>query len=109
MLEVQICVGSSCHLKGAYQVVQIFQEMVKAHRMDERVVLKASFCQKNCTHGVSMKIGERKVIGVSPETAREVFRQEVLTVIARADAEGDSGVDVDIRGNSECGQRAGDY
>lgn len=103
MLEVQICVGSSCHLKGAYQVVQIFQEMVKAHRLQERVILKASFCQKNCTHGVSMMIGEKKVIGVSPETAREVFVREIVLAKMREDSQGDADE------NSDIGRRVGDY
>lgn len=78
MLEVQICVGSSCHLKGAYQVVQIFQEMVKSHQLEEKIQLKASFCQKTCTEGVTIKVGERKVTRVSPTNAREVFQHEFL-------------------------------
>ena len=78
MLEVQICVGSSCHMKGAYQVVQIFQQLVKAYRLDGRVQLKASFCQKKCTEGVTIQVGDKKVTGVSPDTARAIFRKEIL-------------------------------
>lgn len=78
MIEVQICVGSSCHLKGAYQVVQIFQEMVKSYQLEERIHLKASFCQKSCTKGVTIKVGDRKVTSVSPANARDVFQREFL-------------------------------
>lgn len=78
MVEVQICVGSSCHVKGAYHVVQIFQEMVKTHELEGRIQLKASFCQKSCTEGVTIRIGDRKVSRVSPSNAREVFEREFL-------------------------------
>ncbi|AZR74160.1 NADH dehydrogenase [Anoxybacter fermentans] len=78
MLEVQICVGSSCHLKGAYQVVQIFKEMVKTYDLEDRIHLKASFCQKNCAKGVTVKIGDKLISRVSPENAREIFRRELL-------------------------------
>ena len=78
MIEVQICVGSSCHLKGAYDVVQIFQEMVKTHQLEDRINLKASFCQKNCTKGVTITVGDRKINYVSPDNARQVFEREFL-------------------------------
>ncbi len=78
MLEVQICVGSSCHVKGAYQVVQTFQEMVKTHQLEANLHLKACFCQKNCTQGVTIKVGDKLISKVSPENAREIFHKEIF-------------------------------
>lgn len=78
MIEVKICVGSSCHLKGAYQVVQVFQEMVKEYNLEERIHLKASFCTKKCTEGVTIQIGDRKVSRLSPSNAREIFLKEFM-------------------------------
>jgi len=29
MLEIKICVGSSCHLKGSYNVINEFQHLIE--------------------------------------------------------------------------------
>ena len=73
MKEVSICVGSSCHLKGAHDVVKIFQRMVKKHNLENELHLKASFCQGRCTDGVVITVDGEFITGVSPENAREIF------------------------------------
>ena len=73
MKEVSICVGSSCHLKGAHDVVGIFQDMVKKHELSEEIHLQASFCQGRCTDGVVVTVDGELITGVSPENASEIF------------------------------------
>lgn len=76
-MDVYVCVGSSCHLKGSYDVITIFQNCIKRYRASD-VVLKASFCMGHCTDGVSVKIGGKFVEGVSKDNAEEIFRRYVL-------------------------------
>jgi len=71
--EVSICVGSSCHLKGAHDVVEIFQNMLKKYDLEDEVHLKASFCQGRCTDGVVITVDGEFITGVNPENAREIF------------------------------------
>ena len=35
MVIVQICVGSSCHLKGAPEIVALFEKSVKEQKLDD--------------------------------------------------------------------------
>ncbi|KPU46112.1 hypothetical protein OXPF_02220 [Oxobacter pfennigii] len=79
MLEVFICVGSSCHLKGSYDIVRLFQEFVKEYNLQDYVELKASFCLGQCTNGVSTKIGDELLCGVTAANARDVFTQKILS------------------------------
>jgi NADH:ubiquinone oxidoreductase 24 kD subunit len=77
MREVTVCVGSSCHLKGAYNVIQTFQQFMEEHHAHDRVVMKAAFCMKQCQAGVSVTV-DGAIHSVTPENARTFFVQTVL-------------------------------
>jgi NADH:ubiquinone oxidoreductase subunit E len=36
MVEIAICVGSSCHLKGSHDVIEAFTEEVKKRHLETR-------------------------------------------------------------------------
>ncbi|MDO6354682.1 NAD(P)H-dependent oxidoreductase subunit E [Caloramator sp. CAR-1] len=78
MLSVYICVGSSCHLKGSYQIMKIFQEIIKEKNLEEKVELKASFCLGNCINGVSIKVNDEIFGDLKSENAREKFDEYIL-------------------------------
>ncbi len=78
MLEVYICVGSSCHLKGSYEIVRLFQELIKANRLQDKVELKASFCLGQCTNGVAVKIGDDFLGGVNAANAKQIFEEKIV-------------------------------
>lgn len=80
MLELNICIGSSCHLKGSYNVIQEFRQLLEEHSLHDLVEMKAQFCMKQCQRGVSVSIGE-VLYSVSPETAREFFCTTVLPLV----------------------------
>jgi NADH:ubiquinone oxidoreductase subunit E len=82
MIELNVCIGISCHLKGSYNVIQAFQQLVEENHLHDKVEMKAQFCMKNCQQGVSVSIGG-EIFSVSPETVREFFRN---TVMARANS-----------------------
>ncbi|WP_448378624.1 NAD(P)H-dependent oxidoreductase subunit E [Fervidobacterium sp.] len=52
-LVVYVCLGSSCHLKGAYKVV----EKLKESLIDQRIELRGSLCMGNCSEGVNVRFG----------------------------------------------------
>ncbi len=80
MLDLSVCVGSSCHLKGSYNVIQTFQQMIEAGGLHDKVEMKAQFCMKQCQTGVSVAIGG-KTYSVSPETAKSFFESAVIPEI----------------------------
>ncbi len=78
MIEVSVCIGSSCHLKGAYNVIQTFQQAIEEHKLHERVALKATFCMKQCQNkGVMVELGGVRH-SVTPEQARSFFTVSIL-------------------------------
>jgi len=77
MTKLSVCVGSSCHIKGSYNVIQAFQQLLEEEALHDKIELEAQFCMKQCQKGVSVSIGD-EIFSVSPETAREVFKTTVL-------------------------------
>ena len=80
MIELNVCIGSSCHLKGSYNIIQTFQQLIEETVLHDKIEMKARFCMKQCRQGVSVAIGD-EIFSVSPETARDFFRNVVATRI----------------------------
>ena len=54
MKTLSVCVGSSCHLLGSYEVIKELQQLLDRHRLTDQVELKASFCLGQCQAGVTV-------------------------------------------------------
>ena len=82
MLIVQICVGSSCHLKGSSEIVQMLENAVAEYHIEDEVVLTGSFCIGRCNRvGVTVQINDDVHVGVTPENFREFFKEHILDVV----------------------------
>ena len=82
MLVVQICVGSSCHLKGSQEIVFLMQKAVEDYNLDGEVVLVGSFCIGKCNReGVTVQINDDVHVGVTPQNFREFFTEHILNVV----------------------------
>ena len=82
MLVVQICVGSSCHLKGSEQIVELMQKAVDEHKLDGDVVLVGSFCIGKCNReGVTVQINDDIHVGITTQNFKEFFKKNILDVI----------------------------
>ena len=77
-MSIYVCVGSSCHLKGSYQIIRLMKENLEKHGLTDKVNLSAAFCLGKCTDGVTIKVDDRIVCGVSPENFSEIFDRHIL-------------------------------
>ena len=82
MLVVQICVGSSCYLKGSQQIVELMQKAVEERQLDGEVVLVGSFCIGKCNRdGVTVQVNDDVHVGVTPQNFKEFFNENILKAI----------------------------
>lgn len=75
---VTVCVGSSCHIKGARDVIMRFNEMLKEEGLEDRVELKGSFCMERCGEGINWQIDEEPLTSSHVDDAVKIFSERVI-------------------------------
>jgi NADH:ubiquinone oxidoreductase subunit E len=87
MLVVQICVGSSCHLKGSQEIVELMQKAIEEYHLEDEIVLSGSFCTGKCNRvGVTVQVDDEVCVGVTRENFNDFFKEHILNVIAKEGA-----------------------
>jgi NADH:ubiquinone oxidoreductase subunit E len=77
MLELTVCIGSSCHIKGAYNVIQTFRQMIEEKSLHDRINFKSGFCMKQCQFpGVSVEVNGKRH-SIDAEKAGDFFISEL--------------------------------
>ena len=77
-MKITVCIGSSCHIKGSRQVVEILNNLIKDNNLNDKIDLGGTFCLGKCQQSVCVEL-DGEIFSVSPETAEEFFKTEVLT------------------------------
>ena len=79
---IQVCVGSSCHLKGSQEIVELFQKAVEENHLENDVTLAGSFCIGKCNRvGVTVQVDDDIYTGLTKENFKDFFDEKVLAVI----------------------------
>ena len=79
-MRVQICVGSSCHLKGSSDIIALFQKELAQRNLEEEIVLAGSFCIGKCNRvGVTVQVDDEVHVGITKENFKEFFNDHVLS------------------------------
>lgn len=79
---VQICVGSSCHLKGSPEIVELLTEAINNHRLEDEITLTGSFCIGKCNRdGVTIQVDDEIYTGITRENFKEFFNDKILALI----------------------------
>ncbi len=78
-MVIQVCVGSSCHLKGSEELVAMMQKAIEENGLEQKVVLMGSFCIGKCSpQGVTVQVDDEICVGVTREGFKEFFAQHIL-------------------------------
>ena len=81
-MVIQVCVGSSCHLKGSPEIVELLQESIEKENLGDSVTLVGSFCIGKCNRvGVTIQVDDEIHTGITRENFKEFFKENVLDVI----------------------------
>ncbi len=81
---IQVCVGSSCHIKGSPEIVELFQKSIEEYKLDDEITLAGSFCIGKCNRvGVTVQIDDDVHTGINKENFKEFFAENVLSKLER--------------------------
>lgn len=76
---IQICVGSSCHLKGSEKLVELFQKAIAQRKLEDYITLAGSFCTGQCNRiGVTVTVNDDVFTGITPENFDSFFNDKVI-------------------------------
>ncbi len=73
MVKVEVCIGSSCFLKGAYNILDAFTALVRQEKLTDEVTVCGAFCKDNCRNGVSVEVDGIIYSVADLEGARKLF------------------------------------
>ena len=82
MIEINICVGSACHLKGAPYIIKSLGKLVDKYNVKDKVNLKGEFCMGDCTKAVCVRV-EDKIYSLNKENVQEFFQEIILRRIEK--------------------------
>ena len=81
---IQVCVGSSCHLKGSAEIVELLQKAIEEYHLENEITLAGSFCIGKCNRiGVTVQVDDDIHTGVTKESFKEFFNENILNKIER--------------------------
>ena len=81
---IQICIGSSCHLKGSPEIVELLQKAVAEYKLEDEITLAGSFCIGKCNRvGVTVQVDDDIHTGITRENFKEFFKENVLDILNR--------------------------
>jgi NADH-quinone oxidoreductase subunit G len=76
-LEISICFGTSCFLRGAQQLYSGINAFLAEQGAKARVSINATFCYERCDRGPVVKIGEEVLEHCTLDMARAAIRQHL--------------------------------
>ena len=78
-MVIQVCVGSSCYLKGSPQIVSMLQQAIADAGLEAKVELAGCFCIGRCNReGVSGVVDGQVFTGITPQNFDGFFARQVL-------------------------------
>lgn len=81
-MVIEICIGSSCYLKGSQALVELFTSEVEKRGLDTEITLAGCFCKGMCNReGVTVVIDDVPYTGLTPEKFNDFFNEHVLSVM----------------------------
>ncbi|NLI89400.1 MAG: (2Fe-2S) ferredoxin domain-containing protein [Epulopiscium sp.] len=81
-MEVKVCVGSACYVKGSHEIIESLQNLINKHRLQDKVELKAAFCLEHCTNAVAVQVDD-DFFEVDPNKIDEFFDKHIKEKVTR--------------------------
>ncbi|HVP64056.1 MAG TPA: NADH-dependent [FeFe] hydrogenase, group A6 [candidate division Zixibacteria bacterium] len=81
-LNIGVCVGTNCYVKGSQQILQKLLQHVAEHSLSHLVDIRAMFCTENCEHGPTVLIGDERITKCTAEQAIAAVEEQLQPATA---------------------------
>ena len=82
-MNITVCIGSACHLKGSWRVVEQLESLIETAELKKDITLNGVFCTGNCRKEVNLTV-DGQVFSVSPENTSVFFEEHILGKMPKA-------------------------
>ena len=81
-MVVQVCVGSSCYIKGSQDIIELLKKAVTDNHLENEITLAGSFCTGKCNRiGVSVTVDDEVSTGITTEYFNAFFQEKILKAV----------------------------
>lgn len=78
MTKLTVCIGSSCYLKGADDIIEELKNLINEYGVKDKIEFCGSFCMGKCANsGVSVTLND-VFYSLKVEDVRRFFTEKVL-------------------------------
>lgn len=77
IIELTICLGSSCFARGNRKTVTFIQEYIKENRLEKLIRFSGNHCFGKCNKGPVLKINDKIYEGVDEKAAISIIEKEI--------------------------------
>lgn len=79
MVEVKVCVGSSCFLKHAPDIVEYINKKIETEDLWDKIILSGSFCAGKCNRiGVTIFVNDQVYTGVTVYEIEKFWNEKIV-------------------------------
>lgn len=80
-LQVKVCVGSSCHIRGGTGTLKALEVLIQNSGKSDDVELSADLCLDNCMEAPNVVVDGLVHGGITPEKAELFFNDVILPLV----------------------------
>ena len=78
MITINVCVGSACHLKGSFEVIQGLQRLIAENNVADKVEIKGAFCIGRCMEAVSVTVNDKESFSLNENNVDSFFNETIM-------------------------------
>lgn len=75
---ISLCMGSSCYVNGSVPFLQLIQQFLREHDLEQIIELKGSLCQGNCKNGPSIMIDKEPFTRIDSTILLKILSEKFL-------------------------------
>lgn len=76
-MKVRVCIGSCCHKRGSYKVLERLKELVEQNGLSGTVSVGSAFCLNHCEDGISVAVDDDVITGIGMGNVDQLFSQYI--------------------------------
>lgn len=79
-LNVSVCVGTSCHIKGSQKILEGLMQHVRDNELDDKINIQATFCFENCGKAPNVRVGDELISECTLQSVLEYVSEKSNTL-----------------------------